>query len=200
MRRSRATRSSEGGQTVTYEQQQGRASGKTWSPAGALPRINQPRPQPVSAKAAVDRPRIGNGAGLFVVGIIFLALGVFGVLAGAGGSTGAMAFGTGAFALGAGIIAVGFWVNLFSKVEARLIDIQNAILATRQLPSSQTAVPSPLEEKPPASEAEMMKAYGITFDGEKYSFGEFKYDKLSDALNYARRTRGELGRGVASGG
>lgn len=30
-----------------------------------------------------------------------------------------------------------------------------------------------------------MKVYGITFDGAKYRFQEFQYDKLEDAIDYA---------------
>jgi len=33
---------------------------------------------------------------------------------------------------------------------------------------------------------EEMERYSITFDGEKYQFGEYRYDKLEDAISYAR--------------
>jgi len=41
-------------------------------------------------------------------------------------------------------------------------------------------------------ESEQMKKYGITFDGERYVYGEYKYDKLSDAISYANTKSGEL--------
>lgn len=33
---------------------------------------------------------------------------------------------------------------------------------------------------------EAMERYSITFDGEKYQFGQYRYDKLEDAVTYAR--------------
>lgn len=38
----------------------------------------------------------------------------------------------------------------------------------------------------PPSGTKQMEEYGITFDGEHYAYGEYKYDKLSDAINYAK--------------
>ncbi len=32
-----------------------------------------------------------------------------------------------------------------------------------------------------------MALHGITFDGEKYQFRDFRYDKLSDAISFAKR-------------
>lgn len=32
-----------------------------------------------------------------------------------------------------------------------------------------------------------MRRYGISFDGEKYQFSGYRYDKLADAVNYARQ-------------
>jgi hypothetical protein len=34
-------------------------------------------------------------------------------------------------------------------------------------------------------EKKLMDEYSITFDGKQYQFKEYKYDKLSDAVNYA---------------
>lgn len=31
-----------------------------------------------------------------------------------------------------------------------------------------------------------MEEFNITFDGERYAYGEYKYDKLSDAISYAK--------------
>jgi len=36
------------------------------------------------------------------------------------------------------------------------------------------------------NETTAMQRYGITFDGEKYHFEQHRYDKLDDAVNYAR--------------
>lgn len=41
--------------------------------------------------------------------------------------------------------------------------------------------------QPSHSESQRMKEYGILFDGERYSFGEYRYEKLADAINYAKR-------------
>jgi len=42
------------------------------------------------------------------------------------------------------------------------------------------------------TDSELMVTYGITFDGERYHYMEYRYDKLLDAVNYAmhRRLRG----------
>lgn len=40
--------------------------------------------------------------------------------------------------------------------------------------------------RPPPSDAQQMEEYGITFDGDRYTYGEYKYDRLSDAISYAK--------------
>lgn len=42
------------------------------------------------------------------------------------------------------------------------------------------------ENKDQLSEKKLMKLYNISFEGEKYIFQTNKYDKLIDAVNYAR--------------
>ena len=42
------------------------------------------------------------------------------------------------------------------------------------------------KDAPLFSDAELMDKFGITFDGERYQYGEYRYDKLADALNYAK--------------
>ncbi len=42
------------------------------------------------------------------------------------------------------------------------------------------------KRRPPPSDAQQMKEYCISFDGERYTYGEYKYDKLADAINYAK--------------
>ena len=39
------------------------------------------------------------------------------------------------------------------------------------------------------NEAELMSMYGITFDGERYHYKEYQYEKLADAVNYANQQR-----------
>lgn len=43
----------------------------------------------------------------------------------------------------------------------------------------------------PMSEQGIMDKLGITFDGDKYAFLEFKYDKLNDAVRYAQKNQVE---------
>jgi hypothetical protein len=38
----------------------------------------------------------------------------------------------------------------------------------------------------PMSDQELMAQYGITFDGERYTYGGNVYDRLNDAINYAQ--------------
>lgn len=108
---------------------------ETYTPHG-VPPISRPYEAESSTSPKTNPagvlapPRIGNGVALFVIGGLFLALGLFAAAAGAGGSDGASAIGAGAITLGGAIIAIGFWVNLFSKIEKRLIDIQQSIIQT----------------------------------------------------------------------
>jgi|JI8StandDraft_2_1071088.scaffolds.fasta_scaffold55568_2 hypothetical protein len=39
--------------------------------------------------------------------------------------------------------------------------------------------------EPAPSDSEQMAKHGIRFDGEKYCFREYRYDRLSDAISYA---------------
>jgi hypothetical protein len=54
----------------------------------------------------------------------------------------------------------------------------------RDLPAAATPTPT---SKSPIDDAAAMTLYGITFDGERYRFQDFRYDKLSDAIDYAKR-------------
>jgi len=40
---------------------------------------------------------------------------------------------------------------------------------------------------------ELVEKYGITFDGDRYAYGENKYDNMSDAINYAKLQIGNKG-------
>ncbi|MHB1620860.1 MAG: hypothetical protein ACYCTY_12915 [Sulfuricella sp.] len=48
---------------------------------------------------------------------------------------------------------------------------------TRQQHTTENSAPS---------DTQQMEKYGITFDGERYAYGEYKYDRLSDAIIYAK--------------
>jgi hypothetical protein len=62
----------------------------------------------------------------------------------------------------------------------------------RELPPIQESTPIGSNSQPniqqPLSDAEQMEKYGISYDGERYIYNEYKYDKLSDAIAAARRT------------
>jgi hypothetical protein len=53
----------------------------------------------------------------------------------------------------------------------------------RDLPGSAEATDAPDE---PFNDSTAMDRYGITFDGQKYHFEQYTYDKLSDAIKYAQ--------------
>ena len=42
------------------------------------------------------------------------------------------------------------------------------------------------ESKKKAEQSEQMERYEITFDGKQYIFQSYKYEKLEDAINYAK--------------
>lgn len=69
--------------------------------------------------------RIGSGGVMIFLGAVGLALGV--LLSAAGSSAmdpGLSGFGFGLALLGGALLSIGFWVRLFGRIEARLIDIQ----------------------------------------------------------------------------
>ncbi|EXI76483.1 MAG: hypothetical protein AW07_00431 [Candidatus Accumulibacter sp. SK-11] len=43
---------------------------------------------------------------------------------------------------------------------------------------------------PPLTDEQEMEEHDITFDGERYAYGEYRYDKLSDAVRYAKLQAG----------
>ena len=53
--------------------------------------------------------------------------------------------------------------------------------------SSNSSASVPSREDLAPSDEKQMETYGITYDGECYSYGEYKYENLSDAVNYAKR-------------
>jgi hypothetical protein len=66
-----------------------------------------------------------------------------------------------------------------------LLSHQRAEDAARFARETQEAAQRQAERE--ASMREEMDRYGITFDGEKYIYGQYKYARLEDALNYAKQ-------------
>jgi hypothetical protein len=56
-------------------------------------------------------------------------------------------------------------------------------------PAVQSTAHSPVV-LPSASDDDLMKAMNITFDGKQYQFNGYRYDKLSDAVSYAKQVAG----------
>ena len=78
------------------------------------------------------QPRIGSARIFYIVGGVLVAIGIVSALAAAGGSNGAAAIGGAAVAMGGAVIAAGLLVGLFAQIEARMIEIQKAIVAAHQ--------------------------------------------------------------------
>lgn len=56
-----------------------------------------------------------------------------------------------------------------------------------QSAASTEALTHPSPPPPPlVDDSTVMDIYGITYDGKKYRFREYRYDKLSDAVTYAK--------------
>lgn len=45
---------------------------------------------------------------------------------------------------------------------------------------------TPSRDVPPSNDTQQMEEYGIISDGERYVYGGNKFDRLTDALNYAK--------------
>ena len=134
---------------------------------------------------SVEPARIGSGIVFLISGGVCLAVGAFGLLAGAGGSAGAAEFGGGAVSLGEILIVIGVVFGLFRKLEARLIEIQNVRLDS--IDQSIHVPETSLNVKTKIMDDEaVMDIYGITIEDNKYKFREWRYDKLSDAVAYAK--------------
>ena len=125
---------------------------------------------------------------------VFTLLGYLGaaVFAAAGmmsGQVGAMLI-----AIAIGIIAA-LLVRMGKEVSLMLADIADTIIASsaRAIAAStpdEATVPVATGPVTPTSDEDAMAAYGITFDGEKYQYQSYRYDRLSDAVAYARRNQG----------
>jgi len=49
-----------------------------------------------------------------------------------------------------------------------------------------SATPSKSHNPPTVSDEELMLEHGITLEGGKYMYGQYQYDRLIDAVNYAK--------------
>ena len=92
----------------------------------------------------------------------------------------------------AGAIIVALLIRVGKEMSLMLADIADATIdssskATAVGSSSTPTVPQQTVVAAPEDDSAAMARYGITFDGEKYQFQSFRYDKLSDAISYARR-------------
>lgn len=56
---------------------------------------------------------------------------------------------------------------------------------------SQPAVGQPVESPPALGDDELMAKYKIHRDGDRFVYREYGYERLQDAVNYARRQLGE---------
>lgn len=102
-----------------------------------------------------------------------------------------------------GMTDKGLWTRLFAECEGDQIQIKvlyikqraNRLIAAERLRLTQLKHEHAVElEKAeslrqPATESQQMVELGITFDGEYYIYSEYKYDRLSDAINYAKLHR-----------
>ena len=124
---------------------------------------------------------------------VFTLLGYLGaaVFAAAGlmsGQAGAMFI-----AIAIGIIAA-LLVRMGKEVSLMLADIADTTIASSArsvAASTPVAATAPVATTPvtPTSDDDAMAEYGITFDGEKYQYQSYRYDKLSDEIAYAKRNQ-----------
>ena len=89
-----------------------------------------------------------------------------------------------------GTTDVGLWTRVFAQCGG---DERNTeVLYIRE--RAQRLILAELERleqsPPPLTDEQEMEEHGITFDGERYVYGEYRYDKLSDAVRYAKLQAG----------
>ena len=138
------------------------------------------------SEIAVVPARIGGRILYIILGWLFVAVGIFGIFAGAGGSAGATAIGAGLLSIGGGFFVIAFVLGLAGKIELRLIDIQSLVAEAVKSDHTTRAENTQATALQPVDEAAEAKKFGIAFDGQLYAYGQYKYCKLSDALAYAR--------------
>ena len=102
--------------------------------------------------------------------------------------------------IGALVFLTGYVVSLFLNGAAQLllaiveIEANTAISGLKSGENralSQGRFRGNMQSKTPAvpvlSKREVMEKYGITYDGEKYHYLNYRYDRLKDAVNYAKK-------------
>ena len=67
--------------------------------------------------------------------------------------------------------------------------LQCALPPRKRLDADDAMAASEVIEAPDESGRELMAAHGITFQDGVYRLGEYRYDRLADAVNYARLRR-----------
>lgn len=92
----------------------------------------------------------------------------------------------------AGAIIVALLIRVGKEMSLMLADIADVAIDSSSKATAANSSPTPNTSQQtvvatPEDDATAMAHYGITFDGEKYQFQSFKYDKLNDAISYARR-------------
>lgn len=83
---------------------------------------------------------------------------------------------------GAALFLAGIILHAASEIIEALSP--SAAPSSRTLPSPELRV-SPAETE---SDAVLMERHGIALDGDKYVFGQYRYDRLADAVAYAKRS------------
>jgi hypothetical protein len=84
-----------------------------------------PEKNPVTSdEPAIAPPRIGDGQGSIIIGLICLGIMAFALLAAAGGAEGAGGFAAAVGTIAVTLFATGFLKRMFHMIERRLIDIQ----------------------------------------------------------------------------
>ena len=99
---------------------------------------------------------------------------------------------SGAVFLGiAGAALIALLIRVAKEMSLMLADIADATIdASARSVVSHSSAPLASQQAvaaPPGDDASEMARYGITFDGKKYQFQTFRYDRLSDAISYAKR-------------
>ena len=82
---------------------------------------------------------------------------------------------------GLAAFATGAIVHALGIIEDRF---QPAAASRDAQPSAASPIELAAEDEP---DAILMERYGVTQVGEQYAYGYFRYDRLSDAIAYARR-------------
>lgn len=88
----------------------------------------------------------------------------------------------------------GMWTRLFAECggdekQIKVLYIKQRaerLITAKHVRLTQTIHDVAEAEAAPLSDDELMRRLGISFDGERYHFREYRYDRLADAVNYAQ--------------